>query len=90
MMVLFLTGMVAVILLRTLHRDLARYDKESELGDLDRDLGEDYGWKQVHGDVFRPPPHLSWLTSMIGVGVQLMALSLLVVSSTIIGDLYTE
>jgi transmembrane 9 superfamily protein 3 len=34
MMVFFLIGLVAVILLRTLRRDFARYDKEEELGDL--------------------------------------------------------
>jgi hypothetical protein len=34
MMVIFLTGLVSVILLRTLRRDFARYDKEEELGDL--------------------------------------------------------
>ena len=34
MMVIFLTGLVLLILMRTLRRDFARYDKESELGDL--------------------------------------------------------
>ena len=52
MIVLFLTGMVAMIMMRTLRRDLNRYN-EAEAREDDR--GGD-GWKLVHGDVFRPPP----------------------------------
>ena len=45
-----------MIMMRTLRRDYARYSKDDDLDDLERDLGDEYGWKQVHGDVFRPPP----------------------------------
>ncbi|GAB5591834.1 hypothetical protein Unana1_06734 [Umbelopsis nana] len=90
MMVLFLTGLVAVILLRTIKRDYARYDKEDGLGDFDRDIGDDYGWKQLHGDVFRQPPKLMLLSSFIGVGNQLIILSAVVILYTIMGDLYVE
>ncbi|KAI8579681.1 hypothetical protein K450DRAFT_241002 [Umbelopsis ramanniana AG] len=90
MMVLFLTGLVAIILLRTIKRDFTRYDKEDGLGDFDRDIGEDYGWKQLHGDVFRQPPKLMLLSSLIGVGNQLMILSAVVILYTIVGDLYVE
>ncbi|KAI8848725.1 hypothetical protein BC829DRAFT_417338 [Chytridium lagenaria] len=38
MMVVFLLGLVVVVLLRTLKRDLARYDKEQSLLELERDL----------------------------------------------------
>lgn len=34
MMVLFLTGLVSVILLRTIKRDYARYDREEGLDDF--------------------------------------------------------
>ncbi|KAI9282372.1 hypothetical protein BC943DRAFT_344053 [Umbelopsis sp. AD052] len=90
MMVLFLTGLVAIILLRTIKRDFTRYDKEDGLGDFDRDIGEDYGWKQLHGDVFRQPPKLMLLSSLIGVGNQLILLSAVVILYTIVGDLYVE
>ena len=53
MMVIFLVGLVSMILMRTLRKDYARYSKEEELDDLERDLGDEYGWKQIHGDVFR-------------------------------------
>ncbi|RUS17536.1 hypothetical protein BC937DRAFT_89837, partial [Endogone sp. FLAS-F59071] len=90
MMVLFLTGLVSVILLRTLRRDYARYDKEEGLGDLDHDLGDDYGWKQVHGDVFRPPQRLMLFSALLGTGNQLAILMGVVILYTILGDLYAE
>jgi transmembrane 9 superfamily protein 3 len=89
MMVLFLLGLVSVILLRAISRDYARYDKE-ELLDMDRDLGDEWGWKQVHGDVFRPPRHLSLIAAGVGSGVQLVSLALIVMVYTILGDLYLE
>lgn len=45
--VLFLSGMVAMIMLRTLHKDIARYN-QMECGE---DAQEEFGWKLVHGDV---------------------------------------
>ena len=48
MMVIFLVGLVTMILLRTLRKDYARYSKEDDLvDDMERDLGDEYGWKQV-------------------------------------------
>ncbi|KAG2201812.1 hypothetical protein INT47_004369 [Mucor saturninus] len=90
MMVLFLTGLVSVILLRTVKRDFTRYDREEGLTDFDRDLGDEYGWKQVHGDVFRQPPRLMLMSSLMGTGSQLVILSGVVILYTILGDLYAE
>lgn len=62
-----LTGMVATILLRTLHKDIARYNSVgTEEGPY-----EEYGWKLVHADVFRPPPYRLCLSVLVGHGVQL-------------------
>ena len=47
MMVIFLVGLVTMILMRTLRKDYARYSKEEDLDDMERDLGDEYGWKQV-------------------------------------------
>lgn len=47
--VLFLSGMVAMIMLRTLHKDIARYNQM----DCGEDAQEEFGWKLVHGDVSR-------------------------------------
>jgi transmembrane 9 superfamily protein 2/4 len=51
MIILFLSGMVAMIMLRTLYRDISKYN---QLG-TQEEAQEETGWKLVHGDVFRPP-----------------------------------
>ena len=72
MIVLFLTGMVAMIMLRTLHRDIAKYNQLESVDEAQ----EETGWKLVHGDVFRPPPNASQLATYVGTGVQLLGMSL--------------
>eukprot|EP00596_Hydrurales_sp_CCMP1899_P006807 CAMPEP_0119040508 /NCGR_PEP_ID=MMETSP1177-20130426/10451_1 /TAXON_ID=2985 /ORGANISM="Ochromonas sp, Strain CCMP1899" /LENGTH=393 /DNA_ID=CAMNT_0007005619 /DNA_START=471 /DNA_END=1649 /DNA_ORIENTATION=- len=78
MVVLFLTVMVAMILLRALRKDIANYnDTTSQM----EDAKEESGWKLVHGDVFRPPSTSPMLFSvMVGSGTQLclMFLALLI------------
>jgi transmembrane 9 superfamily protein 3 len=92
MMVLFLTGLVAMILLRTLKRDYAKYTRQDEddIEALERDAAEESGWKLVHGDVFRPPRHPELLSALVGTGVQLALLVVLVVLITIAGTLFEE
>ena len=36
-----------MILMRTLRKDYARYSKEDDIDDMEKDLGDEYGWKQV-------------------------------------------
>jgi len=64
--VLFLSGMVAMILLRTLHKDIARYNQMDA-----EDAQEEFGWKLVHGDVFRPPKKGMFLSVLVGNGAQI-------------------
>mmetsp|Transcript_14292 Transcript_14292/g.19538 ORF Transcript_14292/g.19538 Transcript_14292/m.19538 type:complete len:693 (-) Transcript_14292:269-2347(-) len=118
MMVLFLMGLVALILLRTLRKDYARYAlthshgsdlEEGEEGDAELDEngkplldheghpaasggmpGEDSGWKQVHGDVFRAPQFLILFASIIGTGWQLITLTLGVILFAVAGPLHGE
>ncbi|XP_055382600.1 transmembrane 9 superfamily member 3 [Condylostylus longicornis] len=90
MMVIFLVGLVSMILMRTLRKDYARYSKDEEMDDMERDLGDEYGWKQVHGDVFRSPPHALIFSAMIGAGYQLTSVVFSVILFAIIGELYTE
>ena len=48
MMVIFLTGLVSMILMRTLKKDYAKYAKEDDdLESLERDISEESGWKLV-------------------------------------------
>ncbi|CAH1155285.1 unnamed protein product [Phaedon cochleariae] len=90
MMVIFLVGLVSMILMRTLRKDYARYSKDEDIDDMERDLGDEYGWKQVHGDVFRPASNALFFSSLIGAGHQLTTVVLCVIIFAILGDLYTE
>lgn len=90
MMVIFLVGLVSMILMRTLRKDYARYSKDEDVDDIERDLGDEYGWKQVHGDVFRPATSPLLFSALIGSGAQLAFVVFLVVVFTIMGELYTE
>ncbi|XP_013794666.1 transmembrane 9 superfamily member 3-like [Limulus polyphemus] len=56
----------------------------------ERDLGDEYGWKQVHGDVFRPPSHFMLFSSLIGCGYQIFIVAFSVIIFAILGELYTE
>ncbi|XP_004485474.1 transmembrane 9 superfamily member 1 [Cicer arietinum] len=89
MMVIFLTGLVSMILMRTLRNDYAKYAREDDdLETLERDVSEESGWKLVHGDVFRPPRNLALLSAVVGTGAQLALLILLVILLAIVGMLY--
>ncbi|KAH7575793.1 hypothetical protein JRO89_XS02G0222100 [Xanthoceras sorbifolium] len=89
MMVIFLTGLVSMILMRTLRNDYAKYAREDDdLETLERDVSEESGWKLVHGDVFRPPRNLVVLSAVVGTGAQLAMLVLLVILMAIVGTLY--
>lgn len=82
--VLFLTGMVAMILLRTLHKDIARYNQLDPLGE---DAHEEFGWKLVHGDVFRPPQKGMLLAVLAGSGVQIFIMTLITLLFACLGFL---
>jgi len=66
--VLFLAGILTMIIVRTLRRDIAHYNREDD--ELD-DAMEETVWKLVHGDVFRPPRHLHLFVALTGTGVQI-------------------
>ncbi|ORY89710.1 hypothetical protein BCR35DRAFT_287713 [Leucosporidium creatinivorum] len=79
----FLCLMVAMILLRTINRDISRYNSV----DLDEDIQEDFGWKLVHGEVFRPPKKRMWLSVAVGSGAQLLAMSAVTLVFALLGFL---
>lgn len=88
MMVVFLCGLVALILMRTLKKDYARYSiDDADDMELDRVVDES-GWKQVHGDVFRAPPALPLYAALLGTGYQLIALVFCVIGLAIAGSMY--
>ncbi|CAD6997010.1 transmembrane 9 superfamily member 2 [Ceratitis capitata] len=81
--VLFLSGMVAMIMLRTLHKDIARYNQM----DSGEDAQEEFGWKLVHGDVFRPPRRGMLLSIFLGSGVQVTFMALITLAFACLGFL---
>ncbi|KAI0733184.1 endosomal P24A protein [Fomitopsis betulina] len=66
----FLCLMVGMILYRTVSRDISRYNAI----DLSEDVQEDWGWKLVHGEVFRRPRNPMILSVLVGNGAQLCAM----------------
>ncbi|KAJ5662612.1 uncharacterized protein N7477_010228 [Penicillium maclennaniae] len=88
--VVFLVGMVSMILVRALKKDIARYNRLDaiSLEDLDGTsaavedgIQEDSGWKLVHGDVFRCPKAPLLLSIMLGNGAQLFMMTGVTVGS---------
>jgi transmembrane 9 superfamily protein 2/4 len=66
--------MVAMIMLRTLHRDIARYNEIHQSNA--EEAAEESGWKLVHADVFRPPSFSPMLFSVfVGTGVQVCCMT---------------
>uniref|UniRef100_A0A0E0E300 Transmembrane 9 superfamily member n=1 Tax=Oryza meridionalis TaxID=40149 RepID=A0A0E0E300_9ORYZ len=83
MIVLFLSGMVAMIMMRTLYKDIANYN---QLDNQD-EAQEETGWKLVHGDVFRPPVHSGLLCVYVGTGVQFFGMTLVTMMFALLGFL---
>ena len=90
-----------MILLRTLHKDIARYNQIDSGEDaqvrkrvatvilqLSMKLQsltsqEEFGWKLVHGDVFRPPRKGMLLSVFLGSGTQMLCMS----GITLVGEI---
>nr|XP_033800371.1 transmembrane 9 superfamily member 2-like [Geotrypetes seraphini] len=81
--VLFLSGMVAMIMLRTLHKDIARYNQI----DSSEDAQEEFGWKLVHGDIFRPPKKGMLLSVFLGQGTQIFIMTFITLFLACLGFL---
>ncbi|KAM7459545.1 hypothetical protein LguiA_036539 [Lonicera macranthoides] len=74
MVITFLAGIVLVIFLRTIRRDLARYeelDKEAQ-AQMNEELS---GWKLVVGDVFRSPNRPKLLCVMVADGFRILGMA---------------
>ena len=53
---------------------------------MEQVIGEDSGWKQVHGDVFRAPESLTLYSACYGTGWQLLVLVLGVILYAMAGN----
>ena len=81
--VFLLSGIVAMIMVRTLRRDLAEYNSIEEK----EELLEESGWKLVHADVLRTPPNVTLLATSVGTGMQLICMSFISIACAMLGFL---
>ncbi|KAH9485413.1 Transmembrane 9 superfamily member 7 [Psilocybe cubensis] len=81
--VVLLCVMVSMILVRTVSRDISRYNAI----EVSEDVQEDWGWKLVHGEVFRAPRNSLPLSVLVGNGSQLMAMTIVTLVFALMGFL---
>merc|ERR1719473_2142677 len=81
LILVFLSGMVAMILLRTLHRDITQYNEVATA----EEAKEETGWKLVHGDVFRKPAYSKLLAVSVGSGMQVFGMSVVTLVFALFG-----
>lgn len=84
-MVLFLSIMVGHLFRRTVYKEILIYNET-----IDQDPEADSGWKQLRGDVFRPPSFRNIFCVLIGTGVQLILMTLFTVAFACVGFLNPE
>ncbi|XP_011496493.1 PREDICTED: transmembrane 9 superfamily member 4 [Ceratosolen solmsi marchali] len=86
--VCFLSGILTMIIIRTLRRDIARYNagENDSIAGLDETI-EETGWKLVHGDVFRPPTNSRLFAAVIGSGIQIFFMALITIFFAMLGML---
>ncbi|KAF5790363.1 putative nonaspanin (TM9SF), MFS transporter superfamily [Helianthus annuus] len=84
MVITFLAGIVLVIFLRTVRRDLTHYeelDKEAQ-AQMNEELS---GWKLVVADVFRAPSNPGLLSVMVGNVVQILGMAVVTIMFAALG-----
>ncbi|KAJ1772675.1 hypothetical protein IW140_002625 [Coemansia sp. RSA 1813] len=81
--ILLLSGVVAVILMRMLNRDVTMFNEE----EFREDIEETSGWKLLHGDVFRAPAAGGLLAPLLGTTVQVMYTFIATIALGIVGIL---
>jgi len=83
-LVLLLTGFLAIIIMRILKSDYNRYARTED----EEDEQEDYGWKLIHGDVFRFPAHKNLLSAFVGLGAQCLCTMFGILTLALVGLFY--
>eukprot|EP00210_Caulerpa_lentillifera_P000724 g701.t1 len=88
LLVVFVMAVVcAMILIRTVRRDLAQYEEFIMETSANTDVKEEAGWKLVAGDVFRAPQYATSLAVRVGTGVQIAVTTSFTVFFAMIGFL---
>ncbi|KAI3773332.1 hypothetical protein L1987_47857 [Smallanthus sonchifolius] len=81
--ILFLSGMLAMIMMRILYKEISNYNQF----DPQNESEEETGWKVVHGDVFRAPTNSGLLCVHVGTGVQIFGMTLTAMIFALLGFL---
>lgn len=79
--VLLLSGVVAMVVMRTLYKDITNYNQL----ETQEEAREETGWKLVHADVFRPPLGANLLCVCVGTGVQVFGMVLVTMIFALLG-----
>jgi transmembrane 9 superfamily protein 2/4 len=69
-------------------RDLDKYNQNVNLGD--NVIIDEFGWKQIASDVFRPPIHQKTLSAFIGTGFEIFCLIIISLILYLIGLIKPE
>ncbi|KOS22842.1 Transmembrane 9 superfamily member 1 [Escovopsis weberi] len=93
--VVILVLTVMSVLVRTLKKDIARYNRLDQISlddlsgtsALEDGVQEDSGWKLVHGDVFRSPSRPLLLSILLGNGAQLFVMTACTIVFALLGFL---
>jgi len=97
LLVILLTGLLSMILLRTLKNDIARYLQLDQIDATEAmearkdgtfDEIDDSGWKRIRGHVFRPPEYPMVFSAIIGVGAQILMISTFLLILAVVGYFY--
>jgi len=77
-LVLLIASLLLLIILRVVRSDLSKYLRIPD-EELPSGVEEEYGWKLLHADVFRSPPHRMWFCACVGSGAHLFLVAVTVV-----------
>ncbi|KAF6165948.1 hypothetical protein GIB67_012845 [Kingdonia uniflora] len=83
--IVLLVGLFSTLFLRTLKNDLKKCSNEDEDEDTEK---EELSWKNLHGDVFRFPPHTSLFCAILATGTQILTMISFVFVLSFLGVLY--
>ena len=87
-LIFILTFGIFMILRRNIKKDLDKYNTSTIVNDSI--IIDEYGWKQIAGDVFRSPRHQKILSAFIGTGFEVLCLIIVSLILTLIGFIKPE
>ena len=85
--ILLLTLGIFMILTRTVKKDLDKYNTSTVIDDT---IIDEYGWKQITGDIFRSPKHQKILSAFIGTGFEILCVLIVSLILSLIGFIKPE